>query len=472
MVVQTQELNENESLKIPFNIPFSKNEQIICDNSDFIMSQLSCKLKHIQDIFDSFLNTVSPSTYTNNTISDPSLNLSLYDSSFAPSPDPESVKIIVNDVFLTPPQDYNEFCISNSNLSQQVPTFNLSIPSTSNTEDNFQFDFDLPDSKEIEDTSESPQSPGYLNDTLENKFSSILISNSSLSEEKDDETTSQTTACNDSDWSDYEISETKYYLESSSTPKAQDLDSSSSTPNLFSDEIVEIETPNDSIPDLSISNKSLEQRLPSFYSDESSPPSSPEATVCENDTKLLKPTVFEYFTNSGVDWCRYCGTTEGINWRPGPWGKRTLCNKHGCDYKGYGFASRAPRLDLRSFLKESVHDRKIPVLQKYKYSSTDPIYYCSGCPNSYHKNCLQTLDLDDAIYKPDFFCHSSCLQSFKKNRIESSPLCAPNRLTSVILSKNLRPLLLRNQMSRIEKDTFHLGEKTKLKKRNLRGHNH
>lgn len=38
-----------------------------------------------------------------------------------------------------------------------------------------------------------------------------------------------------------------------------------------------------------------------------------------------KKTVFEKLTQSGIDWCRYCGTTEGVNWRPGPWGKRTLC---------------------------------------------------------------------------------------------------------------------------------------------------
>ncbi|KAF7725940.1 hypothetical protein EC973_009177 [Apophysomyces ossiformis] len=36
-------------------------------------------------------------------------------------------------------------------------------------------------------------------------------------------------------------------------------------------------------------------------------------------------TLFENLTQAGIDWCRYCGTTEGVNWRPGPWGKRTLC---------------------------------------------------------------------------------------------------------------------------------------------------
>jgi predicted component of type VI protein secretion system len=37
------------------------------------------------------------------------------------------------------------------------------------------------------------------------------------------------------------------------------------------------------------------------------------------------PTIFQKLTKASVDWCRYCGTTEGVNWRPGPWGKRTLC---------------------------------------------------------------------------------------------------------------------------------------------------
>ena len=37
------------------------------------------------------------------------------------------------------------------------------------------------------------------------------------------------------------------------------------------------------------------------------------------------PTIYQKLTKQNVDWCRYCGTTEGVNWRPGPWGKRTLC---------------------------------------------------------------------------------------------------------------------------------------------------
>ncbi|KAI8970369.1 hypothetical protein BDF20DRAFT_121400 [Mycotypha africana] len=39
----------------------------------------------------------------------------------------------------------------------------------------------------------------------------------------------------------------------------------------------------------------------------------------------LYPTIYQKLTEANIDWCRYCGTTEGVNWRPGPWGKRTLC---------------------------------------------------------------------------------------------------------------------------------------------------
>ncbi|KAI9261156.1 hypothetical protein BY458DRAFT_439668 [Sporodiniella umbellata] len=32
-----------------------------------------------------------------------------------------------------------------------------------------------------------------------------------------------------------------------------------------------------------------------------------------------QPTLYQKLTKANVDWCRYCGTTEGVNWRPGPW---------------------------------------------------------------------------------------------------------------------------------------------------------
>ena len=41
-----------------------------------------------------------------------------------------------------------------------------------------------------------------------------------------------------------------------------------------------------------------------------------------------RPTVYEGFIKSRIDWCRYCGVTQRAQsaaFRPGPWGKRTLC---------------------------------------------------------------------------------------------------------------------------------------------------
>ena len=41
-----------------------------------------------------------------------------------------------------------------------------------------------------------------------------------------------------------------------------------------------------------------------------------------------EPTIFQAFTQSNLDWCRYCGVTmltQTAAFRPGPWGKRTLC---------------------------------------------------------------------------------------------------------------------------------------------------
>lgn len=47
--------------------------------------------------------------------------------------------------------------------------------------------------------------------------------------------------------------------------------------------------------------------------------------ICPSKKLKSSFTLFQNLTKLGIDWCRYCGTTEGVNWRPGPWGKRTLC---------------------------------------------------------------------------------------------------------------------------------------------------
>ncbi|KAI8067035.1 hypothetical protein BC940DRAFT_301156 [Gongronella butleri] len=136
--------------------------------------------------------------------------------------------------------------------------------------------------------------------------------------------------------------------------------------------------------------------------------------------------LYKHLLKQRVDWCRYCGTTEGVNWRPGPWGKRTLCNKHGCDYKGYGFACKLPRLDLTAFVKEPMDQRIRPVLQLFCsvcHGSTswddNLLVQCDGCPMAYHQHCRRQQDLTDefcASAEP-FFCDHACKDNLKKKRV-------------------------------------------------------
>ncbi|KAI8082415.1 hypothetical protein BDF21DRAFT_417824 [Thamnidium elegans] len=175
------------------------------------------------------------------------------------------------------------------------------------------------------------------------------------------------------------------------------------------------------------------------------------------------PTIYQKLTKASIDWCRYCGTTEGVNWRPGPWGKRTLCNKHGCDYKGYGFACKLPRLDLTAFTRESIDDRERPVLQLYcsgcqrKDSwESNVLVRCEGCPKAFHQNCCPTAgELTDAFVnsKEAWFCDASCCENTRRKRIvvelprKRLPLmCAPksNALASSVSSESsCRPRTLR-----------------------------
>ncbi|KAI9341596.1 hypothetical protein BD770DRAFT_208031 [Pilaira anomala] len=157
------------------------------------------------------------------------------------------------------------------------------------------------------------------------------------------------------------------------------------------------------------------------------------------------PTIYQKLTKASIDWCRYCGTTEGVNWRPGPWGKRTLCNKHGCDYKGYGFACKLPRLDLTGFTRESIDDRDRPVLQLYcsgcqrKESwESNVLVRCEGCPKAFHQKCCPT-ELSDAFVesKEAWFCDANCCENTRRKRIvvelprKRLPLmCAPKSNSS------------------------------------------
>ncbi|CAB5191867.1 unnamed protein product [Rhizophagus irregularis] len=130
-------------------------------------------------------------------------------------------------------------------------------------------------------------------------------------------------------------------------------------------------------------------------------------------------------TKSGIDWCRYCGTTEGVNWRPGPWGKRTLCNKHGCDYKGYGFACKLPRLDLTGFVNESVEDRDRPVLQlfctvcqKQESYMSNVLVRCEGCFKAFHQKCFSSQITDETVSSSEqWFCEAGCSDNVRRKRI-------------------------------------------------------
>ncbi|CAO3591592.1 unnamed protein product [Absidia cylindrospora] len=173
-------------------------------------------------------------------------------------------------------------------------------------------------------------------------------------------------------------------------------------------------------------------------------------TTTTNTLETTDSTLFEQLSYAGIDWCRYCGTTEGVNWRPGPWGKRTLCNKHGCDYKGYGLASRLPRLDLSGYRHELVQDRHRPVIQEFcsicqerggnisrhyhnktfirmddddDDSDTDTdseddngLVTCDGgCSRAFHRQCFH---IDNNKNRQDlWFCSSTCADNRCKKRV-------------------------------------------------------
>ncbi|KAI8144012.1 hypothetical protein BJV82DRAFT_608060 [Fennellomyces sp. T-0311] len=136
-------------------------------------------------------------------------------------------------------------------------------------------------------------------------------------------------------------------------------------------------------------------------------------------------TIFERLTHAGIDWCRYCGTTEGVNWRPGPWGKRTLCNKHGCDYKGYGIASRLPRLDLSAFIHERLEDRRRPVVQQFcvvcqgpESNSDNKLVPCEGgCSRAYHQLCRIPAITPTAYQDQQWCCSTVCRENRKRNKV-------------------------------------------------------
>jgi len=139
-----------------------------------------------------------------------------------------------------------------------------------------------------------------------------------------------------------------------------------------------------------------------------------------------QPTIFEVFNKNKILWCHYCGTTNTSSWRHGPWGKKSLCNKHGCDYKGYGFTVRQPRLDLSKFAKET-SKRVRPVIQEYccicfsnRSNKQNALVMCNGCYRSYHQECHPDKISSDIVNSSEpYYCKEECKHTLEKKKIET-----------------------------------------------------
>ncbi len=156
-----------------------------------------------------------------------------------------------------------------------------------------------------------------------------------------------------------------------------------------------------------------------------SPPPEHESKVVK--TGKILPTldrsrpIYEQLDENGIDWCRYCGAAgdTGTFWKLGPWGDRTLCHKHGCEFFGCGFArATSYRLDLTAFYRETRASRLRPVIQDFccgcweriETSIEEGYQQCHGCPLSFHASCLKTEGhVDDA---GNWFCTPVCQSNF------------------------------------------------------------
>ncbi|OLY80006.1 hypothetical protein AYI68_g5911 [Smittium mucronatum] len=424
------------SSNAPQNVSSSQYPSTISSSSSsvetaFIISSLFYKLKEFEGVFDSFLKGCGPhslkpvqnSLSTNNfdfKLSNVDLSHPLLKYSFKRPLLLKSLKDNVkSDIFFVPEQSNKdntcEILVGNVGTDQSL---NENIVDTLDT---FSFsNFNAPlfyDNPELSEDLSEPLDP-IQSGFCEVRASSPLFFLFNEEVEKDEDTASQCTVFDD---------RLEYWNLSKASEKAEDQISNSIIPQNSSSSSIQ--------RNLSFLNLSRDEDchkvpelVPNLLSDDSSGYSTPcyieqvEFYDGASSSTLPQLTIFEELTKMGVDWCRYCGTTEGINWRPGPWGKRTLCNKHGCDYKGYGFASKTPRLDLRSFINEPLENRKTPILQSYCHvclteSSIESgqLISCKGCPISYHPSCL---DRSESFYDPNqFYCSENCRDSLKKRRI-------------------------------------------------------
>lgn len=94
-------------------------------------------------------------------------------------------------------------------------------------------------------------------------------------------------------------------------------------------------------------------------------------------------------------------------------------SKHGCDYKGYGLASRLPRLDLSDYMDEKIQDRIRPIVQEFCLvcqcpelaDTSNQLIHCQGgCSRAYHQKCHKpSIKADPSA---PWYCGTSC----KENR--------------------------------------------------------
>jgi hypothetical protein len=98
-------------------------------------------------------------------------------------------------------------------------------------------------------------------------------------------------------------------------------------------------------------------------------------------------------------------------------------SKHGCDYKGYGLASRLPRLDLSEFTNEKLQDRRRPIVQQFcvicqcpeKAKESKLVPCQGGCSRAYHRACHPAANTIKSQYA--WYCNSTCQENRQRNRV-------------------------------------------------------
>ncbi|ORZ41135.1 hypothetical protein BCR44DRAFT_250962 [Catenaria anguillulae PL171] len=152
-------------------------------------------------------------------------------------------------------------------------------------------------------------------------------------------------------------------------------------------------------------------------------------------------TIWTRLTKGGKRWCLVCGTTYTTQWREGPWGKQTVCNRHGLALKGKPNADSAPRLDLSPWAHERKEDRTAPLFHQVCFTChkeevphaaaqlKGDLLRCGGCGLAVHCASDQCMKLvpeqqfahvkspgsnRDEASDPVWFCTNACVDAYWK----------------------------------------------------------